>query len=34
MIAIQIFIILFFYSMESIIKSNFAAFSCMNIGDN
>ena len=33
MTAIQIFIILLFYSMESILQSNFAPFSCINIGD-
>ena len=34
MIAIQIFVILFFYSIENILKSNFAPFSCINIGDS
>ena len=33
MIVVQIFIILLFYSMENILQSNFAPFSCINIED-
>ena len=34
MIVIQIFIILLLYSMEGILQSNFAPFTCINIGDD
>eukprot|EP00828_Plagiopyla_frontata_P008900 TRINITY_DN14518_c0_g1_i2.p5 TRINITY_DN14518_c0_g1~~TRINITY_DN14518_c0_g1_i2.p5 ORF type:complete len:102 (+),score=6.87 TRINITY_DN14518_c0_g1_i2:1093-1398(+) len=34
MIIVQFSIILIFYSFDGIIQSNFAIFTCINIGDN